>query len=70
LYSIINIANILNPFLPQSSERIKGWFGVNSSFWKELKLEEKTKIGDSQILFERLDKKIIEFETKKIENCN
>jgi methionyl-tRNA synthetase len=70
LYSIINIANILNPFLPESSEKVKSWFGVSSSLWKEIELEEDTVIGDSQILFERLDKEIIEREAKKIKNCD
>ncbi|MBU5593334.1 methionine--tRNA ligase [Clostridium sp. MSJ-4] len=62
IYSIINIANLLNPFLPQSSEKIKQWLSVEENNWRAIEPKEGIKINKFEILFERLDKKLIDEE--------
>lgn len=68
LNAILNIANILQPFLPFSSQKIKKWLGVNTEGYKYIKLEAEKQIGNFEILFERLDKKIVEEELEKLAN--
>lgn len=67
LYAIINIANLLNPFLPESSLKIKSWFSCEENTWTEIKLKSKINIGEFHILFERLDKSLIDEELEKLE---
>jgi methionyl-tRNA synthetase len=64
LFSIINIANLLHPFLPESSELIKSWFSVGDiqPSWNIINLEGGKEIGEFEILFPRIDKKVIEEE--------
>lgn len=66
LYAIINIANILNPFLPESSAKIKSWFSCEESTWREIKLKSEINIGEFYVLFERLDKSLIDEELSKL----
>ncbi|GAA0116659.1 methionine--tRNA ligase [Clostridium senegalense] len=66
LYSIINIANLLNPFLPESSQKIKKWLDVEGDKWQSIELISGKEIKDFHILFERLDKKIIDKEKEKL----
>lgn len=67
LYAIINIANLLNPFLPESSLKIKSWFSCEENTWTEIKLKSEINIGEFHILFERLDKSLIDEELEKLE---
>lgn len=64
LFSIINIANLLQAFLPESSELIMSWFSVGDiqPSWNIINLEGGKVIGDFEILFPRIDKKVIEEE--------
>lgn len=66
LFSIINIANLIEPFLPESANKIKVWLGSSTNKWECINLEAGTGIRDFQILFERLDKKLIDEELKKL----
>lgn len=68
LFSIINIANLIEPFLPESSVKIKTWLGNSEEKWKCINIEPGNKIGDFEILFERLDKKIIDEELSKLKS--
>lgn len=68
LVSIVNIANLLQPFLPFSSTKVKAWLNCNIEDWKYIDLEIGSTIEDFHILFERLDKKIIEEELNKLKN--
>lgn len=68
LFSIINISNLLDPFLPQSSEKVKGWFGNNIDKWECINLKSGIIVGDVEILFERIDKKVIDEELKKLKD--
>ncbi|WP_346916918.1 methionine--tRNA ligase [Clostridium sp.] len=67
LYAIVNLANLLNPFLPESSEKIKSWFYCEENRWREIQLNSGVNIGDFHVLFERLDKSIIDEELSKLE---
>ncbi len=66
LVAIINIANLLQPFLPFSSDKVKDWLGCNTCSWKFINVEISLEIGEFEILFERLDNKIIEEELEKL----
>ena len=70
LISIINLSNLLNPFLPFSSIKVRGWLNCNVEAWKYIDLEIGSEIGDFNILFERLDKNIIREELKKLGNIH
>lgn len=66
IYTIVNLANLLTPFLPESSYKIMEWLGVENSTWNSIEIQNGILIGDFEILFERLDKKVIEDEKKKL----
>ncbi|SCY31860.1 methionine--tRNA ligase [Alkaliphilus peptidifermentans] len=66
LFCIVNVTNLLNPFLPASSQKVKGWFSCSESSWKLINLVSEIEIGEFSILFERLDKKLIEEEVAKL----
>lgn len=62
---IANLAVLLQPFLPFSSQKIANWLNLNNE-WKPQYVQEGYKLSDISILFERLDKKIIEEERGKL----
>lgn len=66
IYAIANGANLLNPFLPESSLKLKDWLKLKEFSWKVIKVESGVEIGDFHILFNRIDKKIINEETSKL----
>ena len=66
IYTIVNLANLLIPFLPESSYKIMEWLGVENNTWNSIEIQNGILIGDFEILFERLDKKVIEDEKKKL----
>lgn len=66
IYAIINLANLLEPFLPESSLKIKEWLSINHSKWSEIEKIECTLPYEISILFERLDKKTIELEEENL----
>ena len=54
-FAIANIANLLAPFLPQSSEKVNEWLGTGNNEWKVVDLKDKQEVGSFSILFERLE---------------
>lgn len=62
---IANLAVLLQPFLPFSSGKIFRWLGVNEK-WEKQYVSEGNPIQEIEILFERIDKKIVEEEIAKI----
>lgn len=64
--AIANIANLLSPFLPFSSVKIKKWLACENETWGFIKLKSPIELKEIDVLFERLDKSIIEEETKKL----
>ncbi len=61
-----NLAVLLYPFLPFSSEKVCKWLNINSE-WKKQFVLSGYQLPEVQILFERIDKKIVEEEVGKLE---
>lgn len=66
IYAIVNIANLLEPFLPESSCKIKSWFGFKENTWRNLELISNIEFGEIEVLFERIDKEVIELELERL----
>lgn len=62
---IINIANIMEPFMPASSEKIRNIFGIQKAEWKYTKLATEIELGEIEPLFVRYNEKNINIETEK-----
>ena len=62
---IANLAVILAPFLPFSSEKVCGWLEINNE-WGFKTINSGYEIPDIGILFERLDKSVIEEERSRL----
>lgn len=62
---IANLAVLLFPFLPFSSEKVCGWLGIDSR-WERKTVPAGHLIPQVEILFQRIDKKVIETETEKV----
>ena len=63
--AIKSFAVLLNPFIPFSSKKILDWFDSSNS-WKYSRIVYNKSIKEPQILFERLDKKVIDEELAKL----
>lgn len=63
---IANLSNLLEPFIPFSSAKIRDWLGIDSPSWSYVETEKNICIKDIDILFERIDKKVIDEEIKKL----
>jgi methionyl-tRNA synthetase len=64
---IANLAILLYPFLPFSSEKVCNWLKV-SSVWEKQFVSDGYQLPEIEILFERIDKRIIEEEKAKLLN--
>jgi len=62
---IANLAVLLYPFLPFSSQKVCGWLQVENK-WKLQKVSGGFVLPEIQILYERIDKKVIEIESEKL----
>ena len=62
---IINFANILEPFVPKSSKEIRGFFNIDEGNWSYSEIKEGN-INNIKVLFDRIDKKNISEEVKRI----
>ena len=62
---IANLAVLLYPFLPFSSEKVCRWLGISSQ-WKKQTVLAGYALPETEILFQRIDKKVIETETEKL----
>jgi len=62
---IANLAVLLNPFLPFSSSKVLAWLNCENS-WGYKQVEVNDIIGTTSILFERLDKKLVDEELGKL----
>lgn len=71
IYNCINaiksFAVLLNPFIPFSSEKVLSWLGCDNS-WEYERIKPGITIAEPKILFDRLDKKIIDEELNKLKN--
>jgi len=68
LFAIVNISNLLRPFLPFSTEKITQWLRIKEDKWGIIEVISEIDLGEFDILFERLDKKIIEEELNTLKN--
>lgn len=66
---IANLAVLLSPFLPFSSEKVCRWLNINTD-WKFKTVASYFKLPEIEILFERLDKTVIEEEKSKLINLS
>ena len=64
---IANLAVLLSPFLPFSSEKVCRWLGINNR-WKKQSVSAGYLLPEVEILFQRIDKKVIETETEKLKS--
>jgi methionyl-tRNA synthetase len=64
---IANLSVLLAPFLPFSSRKINCWLGIENN-WAMKNISPGSKISPIEILFERLDTKIVEEELRKLKN--
>jgi methionyl-tRNA synthetase len=62
---ISNLVIVLKPFLPSSSEKVQGWLKVSDE-WKKQYIPSGFEIPEPVILFERIDKKVVDEEVKKL----
>jgi len=66
---IINLSNILSPFIPYSAKRIRSFFNINiSPTWNYSEVKSKTIINKVEILFERIEKEKINEEVSRLKN--
>ena len=63
---IANIAILLEPFLPFSSSKIRGWLAVEND-WVIKNVPAGLSIPKTEILFERLDKKVVDDELERLQ---
>ena len=57
IYMIANIANLINPFMPDTSRKIKEMLSLKSYSWMEEVINGDILINDLKLLFERIDDK-------------
>ena len=55
----------MEPFLPFSSEKVRGWLNVNLA-WEPASVPFGYQLPEVEILFQRIDKKVIEIESEKL----
>ena len=62
---IINFSNLLEPFMPSSSQEIRRFFDVEEGNWSYTEVN-KGRINNVSVLFEKIDKKNINDEVKRM----
>lgn len=65
IYIISNLAQLLNPFLPFSSHKIKEMLGLEELKWEEIEISSLT-LTDIEPLFKRIELESIEEELKRL----
>lgn len=67
---IANLSVLLDPFLPFSSAKIRRIFGLENPGWSPVRIPAGLQLGPVDILFERIDKKVIQEEQQRLkESC-
>ena len=65
---IVNISNIMEPFMPSASEKIRKVFNIEKAKWEMMIIENEVELGEIEPLFVRYDEKDIKMEEKKEED--
>ena len=55
IYMIANLANLINPYMPDASQKIKDMLSLKEFSWNEETISGDIKINDIKLLFERID---------------
>ena len=63
---IANLSQLLNPFLPFSSEKVRKIFKIEQASWKYIEIPHGFHLQPLDILFERIDKKTIAEEEARL----
>lgn len=63
---IANLSQLLTPFLPASCEKLRGILGIKAACWEFLRVQSGTTLNKSELLFKRIDKKVIEEESARL----
>lgn len=63
---IANLSILLNPFLSNSSDKIKDMLKIETNVWNYIEVPSDSIIGEIKILFESIDKKRIDEEVEKL----
>ncbi len=66
VYLIANLAHVLTPFLPFSSEKVKKMINVTENEWREVLVQSK-QLSNVKPLFERIDTKRIDEELERLQ---
>lgn len=63
---IVNLANLLTPFLPHSCDKVRHILGLKEAVWEYSEVAGNHSINEPEILFKRIDKAQIEEEVKNL----
>jgi methionyl-tRNA synthetase len=63
---IANLSNLLTPFIPFSCHKINGFLNIDKPKWEYIEIEEGRNLKESQVLFQRIDKRRIDEEVNKL----
>lgn len=63
---IANISNIMEPFMPASSAKIRGIFKMDKPTWRSVSITPGIKLDDVEVLFTRYDEKAVVEEFDKL----
>jgi len=63
-----NLAVLLEPFLPFSSEKVRGWLGLDDC-WKIKTVPAGLALPETEILFQRIDREMIKKEEEKLRSA-
>ena len=63
---IANLSLLLDPFLPFSSAKVRAILKVEKTSWKYVQVPAELELGSVEILFERIDKKVIQEEEVRL----
>lgn len=64
---IVNLTNLLEPFIPFSCEKIRNMIDLNEKSWNYTKIQQGSSLNKVEVLFERIDKTKIEEEVEKLQ---
>ena len=64
---IASLAVLLLPFLPFSSEKVLRWLNISGK-WERRSIPAGYTLPEVELLFQRIDKKVIDIETEKVKS--
>lgn len=63
---IANLSRLLDPFMPFSSAKIRNVLKIEKAAWQYIEVPADLELGQVEILFERIDKKVIQQEKTRL----